>query len=130
MTSNQKDPPRGKIILQLIIFAPIIIVIRLIVLILSLLLRKKNKLNREKSSPFECGFDANSNQRLPFSLRFFLVTIIFLIFDVEIVILFPAIQSILTSQEFYWNITFLSFLIILLGGLFHEWKQGRLEWSI
>jgi NADH-ubiquinone oxidoreductase chain 3 len=58
------------------------------------------------------------------------VTIIFLIFDVEIVILFPAIQRIFTSQEFYWNFIFISFLIILLGGLFHEWKQGSLEWSI
>jgi len=99
-------------------------------LALSLVLRKKNKLNREKSSPFECGFDINSDQRLPFSLRFFLITIIFLIFDVEIVLLFPAIQSILEVQELFWNFVFISFLLILLGGLYHEWKQGRLEWSL
>jgi len=130
LTSNQKDPLRGKIIFQLIIFTPLILMISSVVLLISLILRKKSKTNREKSSPFECGFDANSRQRLPFSLRFFLVTIIFLIFDVEIVILFPAIQRIFTSQEFYWNFIFISFLIILLGGLFHEWKQGSLEWSI
>nr|ABD19363.1 NADH dehydrogenase subunit 3 [Daphnia pulex] len=115
---------------QLMIFTPLILTISSVVLVLSLALSKKSKMNREKSSPFECGFDANSNQRLPFSLRFFLVTIIFLIFDVEIVILFPAIQSIFTSQEFYWNFIFISFLIVLLGGLFHEWKQGSLNWAI
>nr|ALQ78668.1 NADH dehydrogenase subunit 3 [Daphnia pulex] len=115
---------------QLMIFIPLILLISLVALLLSLITSKSSKMNREKSSPFECGFDTNSNQRLPFSLRFFLVTIIFLIFDVEIVIMFPAIQSIFTSQELHWNFIFISFLIILMGGLFHEWKQGSLEWSV
>nr|YP_009353711.1 NADH dehydrogenase subunit 3 [Daphnia galeata]WBR65258.1 NADH dehydrogenase subunit 3 [Daphnia galeata]BAX01976.1 NADH dehydrogenase subunit 3 [Daphnia galeata]BAX01989.1 NADH dehydrogenase subunit 3 [Daphnia galeata]BAX02015.1 NADH dehydrogenase subunit 3 [Daphnia galeata]BAX02028.1 NADH dehydrogenase subunit 3 [Daphnia galeata] len=114
---------------QLILFTPLIMLITSVVLFISLALSKKSKLNREKSSPFECGFDSNSTQRIPFSLRFFLITIIFLIFDVEIVMVLPAIQSVSTTLSFHWTLIFFLFLLILMGGLFHEWKEGGLEWA-
>nr|UPX88284.1 NADH dehydrogenase subunit 3 [Leptodora kindtii] len=96
---------------------------------ISLLLGKKMKNNREKASPFECGFDPNSAKRLPFSLRFFLISIIFLIFDVEIAILLPFIVSMKHSMEEFWFFTSALFVLILLVGLLYEWTLGALEWS-
>nr|AFY16852.1 NADH dehydrogenase subunit 3 [Longivalvus hyalospilus] len=90
---------------------------------------KKITLWREKFSPFECGFDQKSSSRLPFSLRFFLITIIFLIFDVEIALILPAINNIYLSNASQWLVLNTTFLLILLIGLFHEWNQGILEWS-
>nr|UBK11846.1 NADH dehydrogenase subunit 3 [Ovalona pulchella] len=108
----------------------LILLITSILMILSMVLASKMKLNREKSSPFECGFDSNSSTRLPFSLRFFLITIIFLIFDVEVVILLPCIQALSSAPAFYWWVTFSFFITILIVGLVHEWNQGALKWSV
>ncbi|NP_203161.1 NADH dehydrogenase subunit 3 (mitochondrion) [Tribolium castaneum] len=90
---------------------------------------KKSFLDREKSSPFECGFDPKASARLPFSLHFFLIAIIFLIFDVEITLLFPLIVSLKFNSMMSYMPTLIMFLLILLVGLFHEWNQGALDWT-
>lgn len=90
---------------------------------------KKTILDREKCSPFECGFDPKSSSRLPFSLQFFLIAIIFLIFDVEIALILPIIVIINNSNIISWTITTFIFVLILLIGLYHEWNQGALNWS-
>nr|YP_009235838.1 NADH dehydrogenase subunit 3 [Bactrocera melastomatos]AMD83693.1 NADH dehydrogenase subunit 3 [Bactrocera melastomatos]WCB99093.1 NADH dehydrogenase subunit 3 [Bactrocera rubigina] len=111
------------------IMASILIVITSMIMTLASILSKKTLTDREKCSPFECGFDPKSSSRLPFSLRFFLITIIFLIFDVEIALILPMILIISISNIIMWTTTSIVFIIILIIGLYHEWNQGMLNWS-
>nr|AVN67820.1 NADH dehydrogenase subunit 3 [Ischnoptera deropeltiformis] len=107
----------------------LIMMVASIVMMLATLLSKKSIEDREKSSPFECGFDPKSSARLPFSLRFFLIAMIFLIFDVEIALLLPMTILMKSSNIKSWIIISMVFLLILLMGLYHEWNQGSLEWA-
>lgn len=91
------------------------------------ILSKKSIVDREKRTPFECGFDPFYVARIPFSLKFFLIAVIFLIFDVEIAIILPVIIVINNSLPDTWSITFSIFIVILLVGLYYEWYQGALE---
>nr|QXF68523.1 NADH dehydrogenase subunit 3 [Stagmatoptera biocellata] len=113
----------------IMLMSTIILTISLIVMMLTNLLSKKNIEDREKSSPFECGFDPISSSRMPFSLRFFLIAIIFLIFDVEIALILPMTIIPFSSNMIIWIITSMTFLMILTIGLYHEWNQGSLEWA-
>nr|AFB19804.1 NADH dehydrogenase subunit 3 [Pseudoalcippe atriceps]AFB19805.1 NADH dehydrogenase subunit 3 [Pseudoalcippe atriceps] len=83
----------------------------------------------EKLSPYECGFDPLGSARLPFSIRFFLVAILFLLFDLEIALLLPlpwATQLHNPTLTLIWTFA-LIFLLTL--GLIYEWIQGGLEWA-
>nr|YP_010148077.1 NADH dehydrogenase subunit 3 [Potamilus streckersoni]QQV68444.1 NADH dehydrogenase subunit 3 [Potamilus streckersoni]UUA64276.1 NADH dehydrogenase subunit 3 [Potamilus streckersoni] len=84
----------------------------------------------EKMSPFECGFDPMGSSRVPFSLRFFLLAVIFVVFDVEIVLLFPVVMVV--GGYWIWvggYLTLFFFLFLLFGGIVHEWREGSLEWG-
>nr|UJG45416.1 NADH dehydrogenase subunit 3 [Rhithrogena germanica] len=107
----------------------ILILITSVVMLLASLLSKKSIVDREKSSPFECGFDPKSSARLPFSLRFFLIAVIFLIFDVEIALLLPLIVLLPSTNPGVWLWVGIFFLLILIIGLYHEWNQGALDWA-
>nr|YP_009676276.1 NADH dehydrogenase subunit 3 [Lutjanus fulviflamma]YP_009680288.1 NADH dehydrogenase subunit 3 [Lutjanus carponotatus]WNH18832.1 NADH dehydrogenase subunit 3 [Lutjanus griseus]WNH18923.1 NADH dehydrogenase subunit 3 [Lutjanus jocu]QDE13197.1 NADH dehydrogenase subunit 3 [Lutjanus fulviflamma]QDG01421.1 NADH dehydrogenase subunit 3 [Lutjanus carponotatus] len=85
--------------------------------------------DHEKLSPYECGFDPLGSARLPFSLRFFLVAILFLLFDLEIALLLPLPWGDQLSSPlltFFWAS---AVLILLTLGLIYEWLQGGLEWA-
>nr|UDP58825.1 NADH dehydrogenase subunit 3 [Glyphoglossus yunnanensis] len=83
----------------------------------------------EKLSPYECGFDPLGSARLPYSMRFFLVAILFLLFDLEIALLLPspwAVQLTSPTLTIFWAFVI---LILLTAGLVYEWLQGGLEWA-
>nr|ADQ12856.1 NADH dehydrogenase subunit 3 [Neosalanx anderssoni] len=83
----------------------------------------------EKLSPYECGFDPLGSARLPFSLRFFLIAILFLLFDLEIALLLPlpwGDQLTAPAATFAWAVAVLALLTL---GLIYEWIQGGLEWA-
>nr|NP_795801.1 NADH dehydrogenase subunit 3 [Nansenia ardesiaca]BAC58206.1 NADH dehydrogenase subunit 3 [Nansenia ardesiaca] len=83
----------------------------------------------EKLSPYECGFDPLGSARLPFSLRFFLVAILVLLFDLEIALLLPlpwGDQLLTPTTTFLWVTAVLTLLTL---GLAYEWAQGGLEWA-
>nr|AER41355.1 NADH dehydrogenase subunit III [Euphonia xanthogaster] len=83
----------------------------------------------EKLSPYECGFDPLGSARLPFSIRFFLVAILFLLFDLEIALLLPLPWA-LQLESPTMTLTWASILLLLLTlGLVYEWIQGGLEWA-
>nr|ARH54112.1 NADH dehydrogenase subunit 3 [Bembidion varium] len=107
----------------------IIFFISMIVMLLANIISKKSFMDREKNSPFECGFDPKNSARLPFSLQFFLIAVIFLIFDVEIALLLPMIMIMKISNLFQWILVSFFFILILLIGLYHEWSQGALNWA-
>nr|YP_003204706.1 NADH dehydrogenase subunit 3 [Oxymeris dimidiata]ACF04839.1 NADH dehydrogenase subunit 3 [Oxymeris dimidiata] len=115
--------------LSTLLSSSIALVLSFVVMGLGWVLAKRGIMDREKSSPFECGFDPIKSARLPFSLRFFLLAIIFLIFDVEIVLLFPILVSMTSSISLNLMLGLFIFLMILIVGLFHEWNEGSLDWA-
>nr|UPL65487.1 NADH dehydrogenase subunit 3 [Phaenacantha marcida] len=99
------------------------------IMMMCTVLSKKSYMDREKMTPFECGFDPKSSARTPFSIQFFLITILFLIFDIEIIIIMPMVLTMKISNKIMWTWTVTTFMVILIVGLFYEWKTNMLEWS-
>ncbi len=103
------------------------IILRLVIIVLAFILGIKATHDKEKLSPFECGFTPQSYSRSPFSIHFFLIAIIFLIFDIELVLLFPIlINSLITPIS---QILFIVILGLLRLGVFLEWSQKMLDWA-
>nr|YP_009050082.1 NADH dehydrogenase subunit 3 [Tenebrio molitor]AGX28415.1 NADH dehydrogenase subunit 3 [Tenebrio molitor]QDG00993.1 NADH dehydrogenase subunit 3 [Tenebrio molitor]QDG01006.1 NADH dehydrogenase subunit 3 [Tenebrio molitor]QDG01019.1 NADH dehydrogenase subunit 3 [Tenebrio molitor]QDG01032.1 NADH dehydrogenase subunit 3 [Tenebrio molitor] len=113
----------------LTMLSTIIMAIAMVLITVLNITSKKSFADREKNSPFECGFDPKSTARLPFSMHFFLIAIIFLIFDVEITLLFPLMISMKFNSMMMYFSTTMIFVIVLLVGLIHEWNQGALDWT-
>ena len=107
----------------------VVIGIRLVVLIALLAVGKKTTTNREQGSSFECGFNSSSCGLLPFSLQFYLIANIFLIFDVELILLFPIAVKLSALRFWLAPLIFIVLVLFLSLGLFHEWNQKMLDWA-
>ena len=100
---------------------------RILILILTLIAAPSNP-DPEKLSAYECGFEAFDDSRMEFDVRFYLVAILFIIFDLEIAFLFPwAISLGELGALGFWSMMF--FLGVLTIGFIYEWKKGALEWE-
>lgn len=88
----------------------------------------RQKPDTEKNSAYECGFEAFGDARGKFDVRFYLVAILFIIFDLEVAFLFPwAISLDVTGHAGFWSM--MGFLFVLTVGFIYEWKKGALEWE-
>jgi NADH-quinone oxidoreductase subunit A len=84
--------------------------------------------DREKISAYECGFEAFGDARMPFDVRFYLISILFIIFDLEIAFLFPWAIVLKSLPDLgFWSMMF--FLFVLTVGFIYEWRRGALNWK-
>ncbi|HEY2816639.1 MAG TPA: NADH-quinone oxidoreductase subunit A [Casimicrobiaceae bacterium] len=87
-----------------------------------------NRPDPEKLSPYECGFEAFEDARMKFDVRYYLIAILFILFDLEIAFLFPW-AVVLPEIGFFGFASMMVFLLILVVGFIYEWKKGALEWE-
>nr|YP_009121678.1 NADH dehydrogenase subunit 3 [Hylaeus dilatatus]AJG02945.1 NADH dehydrogenase subunit 3 [Hylaeus dilatatus] len=114
--------------MNLIYILLIMLIIPIIIMMLNLFFSMNMKKNREKMLPFECGFDPLTNSRLPFSIQFYMITLMFLIFDIEIILMIPFMKLINLFYNMNTNLTFMLFLMILMLTLWLEWSFNLLKW--
>ncbi len=87
-----------------------------------------NRPDAQKLSPYECGFEAFEDARMKFDVRYYLVAILFILFDLEIAFLFPW-AVVLPEIGLFGFVAMMIFLLILVVGFVYEWKKGALEWE-
>jgi NADH-quinone oxidoreductase subunit A len=113
--------------LPIAIFIGVAVALAMVIVLASLLFARQNP-DAEKLSPYECGFEPFADARSKFDVRFYLVSILFIIFDLEVAFLFPWAVSLGTIGLFgFWSM--IVFLAVLTVGFIYEWKKGALEWE-
>jgi NADH-quinone oxidoreductase subunit A len=113
--------------LPILIFMCITLVMGSVFIILGKLLGPSRP-DAEKNSPYECGFEAFEDSRMKFDVRYYLVAILFIIFDLEIAFLFPW-AIVLDQIGTFGLVAMAIFLAVLVIGFIFEWKKGALEWE-
>ena len=113
--------------LPILIFIVIGLVMGVVLLFVGLVLGP-HRPDAEKGSPFECGFEAFEDARMKLDVRYYLVAILFIIFDLEIAFLFPW-AVVLDSVGLAGIVAMGIFLTVLVVGFIYEWKKGALEWE-
>ena len=118
-------------------YLPILIFIGLafglaLVIVIASLVAGPNRPDPEKNSVYECGFEAFDDARGKFDVRFYLVSILFIIFDLEVAFLFPwavTLMKLPHDQSIFAFWSMMGFLAVLTVGFIYEWKKGALEWE-
>ena len=113
--------------LPILIFIGVAIALSVVIVLASFILARQ-KPDSEKVSPYECGFPPFSDARTKFDVRFYLVSLLFIIFDLEVAFLFPWAVALGKIGVFgFWSM--MVFLGVLTVGFIYEWKTGALEWE-
>ncbi|WP_128253655.1 NADH-quinone oxidoreductase subunit A [Falsirhodobacter deserti] len=111
----------------LVVFLAITVALGLVLILAAAVIAVRNP-DPEKVSAYECGFNAFDDARMKFDVRFYLVSILFIIFDLEVAFLFPwAVAFGDLSMVAFWSM--MAFLGVLFVGFIYEWKKGALEWA-
>nr|QDO71913.1 NADH dehydrogenase subunit 3 [Lithophaga curta] len=97
-------------------------------ILLNVLLSVKGQWNREKVSPYECGFSPIDHARVSFSLRFYVVMILFVIFDVEVVLMVPLIFTLYSVKSFVGVMSWVVFMVLMVLGCLYERRDGSMDW--
>ena len=113
--------------LPILIFMSITLIMGSVFIVLGKLLGPSRP-DAEKNSPYECGFEAFEDSRMKFDVRYYLVAILFIIFDLEIAFMFPW-AIVLDQIGTYGLVAMAVFLSVLVIGFIYEWKKGALEWE-
>jgi len=113
--------------LPVLVFIGVGLVVGVVMIALGFVLGTRHP-DDEKLSPYECGFEAFEDTRMKFDVRFYLVAILFIIFDLEIAFLFPW-AVVLDKIGMVGYVAMFVFLTILVIGFIYEWKKGALEWE-
>ncbi len=113
--------------LPILVFLALAIGLGLVLILAAVVLAVRNP-DPEKVSAYECGFNAFDDARMKFDVRFYLVSILFIIFDLEIAFLFPwAVAFGDMSMVAFWSM--MAFLAVLTVGFAYEWRKGAMEWQ-
>ena len=113
--------------LPVVFFLVIAAALSILFIVASSLLAPR-KPDPEKLSAYECGFNAFDDARMKFDVRFYLVSILFIIFDLEVAFLFPWVFQVAAGNVFaFWSM--MTFLGVLTVGFIYEWRRGALEWQ-
>jgi len=113
--------------LPILIFCGIGVIVAIVMVGIGFVLGP-HKPEKEKNSPYECGFEAFGDSRMKFDVRYYLVAILFIIFDLEIAFMFPWAVA-LPHIGIVGYLAMVVFLAILVIGFIYEWKKGALEWE-
>jgi NADH-quinone oxidoreductase subunit A len=113
--------------LPILVFLALAVGLGLVLILAAVVLAVRNP-DPEKVSAYECGFNAFDDARMKFDVRFYLVSILFIIFDLEIAFLFPwAVAFGDMSMAAFWSM--MAFLAVLTAGFAYEWKKGAMDWQ-